>query len=105
MATKKRAAGRAAPPTTVLVRVRLALFTPPERWSAIFQGPDAEVVMWSKPFRRRAEVIATGETPLGRYVYVPGLPIHNPLPFGRLPGFYALKSFGVEGDQLVLHVA
>ena len=101
MATKK---GRAAG-TTVLVRVRLALFTPPERWSAIFQGPDAEVVMWSKPFRRRADQIVVGEGPSGRYAYITGLPVYKKLPFGRFADLYKLKSAGVEGDQLVLHVA
>jgi len=92
MAQNKPRAG-----TTVLVRVRRALFTTPERWS--------KALGFSRPFRRAADQIVCGEGPHGRFVYVPGLPVYRTLPFGRFPDFYRLKAAGCEGDQLVLYVA
>lgn len=94
MASKRR---RAEDGTTVLVRVRRALFVPPERWS--------KALGFSRPFRRRADQIVCGEGPSGRYVYVPGLPVLRALPFGRFADFYKLKCAGMEGDQAVLYVA
>lgn len=104
---------------TIRVHVRTSLFVPPERWSSIYQGPDAKVVRFSKAFKRKlssvvlmldteqADLLNFGfaETMLPRWAYVKGLPVFEPLPYGREPNVYRVKALGYEGGDIVVHLA
>lgn len=82
---------------TIDIRVRRALFVAPSRW--------AKALGFSRPFRRRRLLSLDEPLVVGELATIPGLPVRNPLPFGRTPDVYRVKATGVEGDRLIVYLA
>lgn len=98
--------------TTIRVHVRTSLFVPPEKWgdrrgrfSKAFKRNLLSVILMLDTEQADSLDIGFAETMLPRWAYVKGLPVYEPLPYGREPNVYRVKALGYEGDDIVIHLA